>query len=114
MSNQIPDKNYIYKGLLGYNYFPMIALYRDGTPPVFSTEDFTPEVANEMLKENNKHLRKKGYDSIEYRVTRLNQGTRLMHIPHPLPYARLCQCISNNWDKLKHICENPNSHLKPA
>ena len=37
-----------------------------------------------------------------------------MHIPHPLPYARLCQCINKYWKRLQHICENPNSRLKPA
>ena len=117
MSSQIPDKNYIYRGLLGYNYFPMVSQNRDGTPPVFSTVDFTPEVADEMLDMLRRHQledRRKGYDQIEYRVSRFNNVTRLMQIPHPLPYARLCQCILKNWNKLKHICENPNSRLKPA
>ncbi len=117
MNSQIPDKNYIYKGLLGYNYFPMVNQNRDGAPPVFSTVDFTSEVANEMLDMFRSHQledRKNGYDQVEYRVSRFNNVTRLMQIPHPLPYARLCQCISKNWDKLKHICTNPNSRLKPA
>lgn len=112
MNSHIPDKDYIYRGLLGYNYFPMVSQNRDGTPPVFSTVDFTPEVADEML--NQLKDRRKGYDQIEYRVNRFNNVTRLMQIPHPLPYARLCQCILKNWNKLKHICENPNSRLKPA
>ena len=68
---------------------------------------------NEMLTQHG-GPRKKGYDQIEYRATRFNNVTRLMHIPHPLPYARLCKCISENWKKLSHICENPNSQLKPA
>ena len=55
-----------------------------------------------------------GYDQIEYRVTRFNLVTRLMHIPHPAPYARLCKRLWENWDKLSHICENPNSREKPA
>lgn len=117
MNSQIPDKDYIYRGLLGYNYFPMVSQNRDGTPPVFSTVDFTPEVADEMLDMLGRHQlenRRKGYDQIEYRVNRFNNVTRLMQIPHPLPYARLCQCILKNWNKLKHICENTNSRLKPA
>ena len=81
---------------------------------VISTEDFTPDVVNEMLDKYEGAGRHKGYDQIEYRTTRFNNVTRLMHIPHPLPYARLCKCISDNWDKLSHICENCNSRLKPA
>ena len=114
MSNQIPDKDYVYNALLRYNYLPLGKKYPDDIPyKVFSTEDFTPEVANEMLTQHG-GPRKKGYDQIEYRATRFNNVTRLMHIPHPLPYARLCKCISENWKKLSHICENPNSQLKPA
>ena len=114
MRKKIPDKDYMYKGLLGYNYLPMVSQNRDGTPPVFSTEDFTPKIADEMLGKHKPEDRKKGYDQIEYRVSRFNNLPRLMHIPHPLPYARLCQCIKKYWERLKHICENPNSLLKPA
>lgn len=114
MNSPVPDKDYVYRGLLGYNYFPMVSQNRDGTPPVFSTEDFTPEVVDEMLNRHRPENRRGGYDQIEYRVNRFNNVTRLMQIPHPLPYARLCQCISKNWNKLKHICENPDSRLKPA
>ncbi len=114
MKNHIPDKVYIYRGLLGHSYFPMVDLYREGTPPAFITKDFTTEIANEMLDRHSPKSRKNGYDQIEYRVNRFNKVPRLMHIPHPLPYARLCQRISIDWDKLKHICKNPKSHLKPA
>ncbi len=115
MSNQVPDKNYVYSALLRYNYLPIGKVRPDEIPSkIFSTEDFTPKVADEMLKQYGGKLKKKGYDQIEYRATRFNKVTRLMHIPHPLPYARLCKCLSDNWDKLSHICENPNSGLKPA
>lgn len=114
MSNQIPDKDFVYNALLRYNYLPIGKKHPDDIPfPVFSTEDFTPDIADEML-ENYKRKRQDtgkvtGYDQIEYRATRFNLVTRLMHIPHPSPYARLCKCLSENWDKLSYICENPNS-----
>ena len=119
MSNQIPDKDFVYNALLRYNYLPIGKKYPDDIPfPVFSTEDFTPDVANELLE---RYARKRqgkekvnGYDQIEYRATRFNLVTRLMHIPHPSPYARLCKCLSENWDRLSHICENLNSREKPA
>lgn len=115
MNSHIPDKKYIYRGLLGYSYFPMVDSYKEGTPPVFITKGFTIDIANELLNKYPPKKRKTvGYDQINYRVSRFNKVPRLMHIPHPLPYAQLCQQISTHWDKLKHICENPNSRLKPA
>ena len=119
MSNQIPDKYFVYNALLRYNYLPIGKKYPDDIPfPAFSTEDFTPDIADEML-ESDKRKRQdkgkvKGYDQIEYRATRFNLVTRLFHIPHPYPYAYLCKRLSEHWDKLSHICENPNSREKPA
>ena len=119
MSNQLPDKHFVYNALLRYNYLPIGKKYPDDIPfPAFSTEDFTPNIADEML-ENYGRIRQdkgkvKGYDQIEYRATRFNLVTRLFHIPHPYPYAYLCQRLSEHWDKLSHICENCNSREKPA
>ena len=119
MSNQIPDKHFVYNALLRYNYLPIGKKYPDDIPfPAFSTEDFTPNIADEMLK-NYARIRQdkgkvKGYDQIEYRATRFNLVTRFFHIPHPSPYAYLCQRLSEHWDKLSHICENCNSREKPA
>ncbi len=119
MCNQIPDKDFVYNALLRYNYLPIGKKYPDDIPfPAFSTENFTPDIADEML-ENYKRKRQDkgkvtGYDQIEYRATRFNLVTRLFHIPHPSPYARLCKSLSENWDKLSYICENPNSREKPT
>ena len=117
MSNQIPDKDYVYSALLRYNYLPIGKKHPDDIPfKVFSTEDLTPDIANEMVERYAKKRQGKeifrGYDQIEYRTTRFNLVTRLMHIPHPAPYALLCKCLSENWDKLSHICKNPNSREK--
>ena len=119
MSEQLPDEDYVYKALLCYNYLPIGKKHPDDIPfKIFSTEDLTPDIANEMLK-NYQRIRQgkekvKGYDQIEYRATRFNLVTRLMHIPHPSPYACLCKRLSENWDELSHICENPNSREKLA
>ena len=116
MDNQIPDKEYVYNALLRYNYLPIGKKHPDDIPSkVFSTEDFTPEVTDEMIAKY-EPKRDKGFDQIEYRITRFDNMTRMMHIPHPLPYARLCKCISENWDKdqLLRICKNLNSRLKPT
>ena len=119
MRDQIPDKDFVYNALLRYNYLPIGKRHPDDIPlPAFSTEDFTPDIADEMLKNYQRRRQDTdkvpGYDQIEYRATRFNLVPRLMHIPHPAPYARLCKRLSENWDKLSHICENRNSREKPA
>ena len=112
MSVLIPDKGYVYNGLLRYNYLPMVKENLDEIAPVFSTYEFTPEVADIFVQRG--EFRREGYDQIEYRVTRFNNVTRLMHVPHPFPYAWLCKHISENWNNLKHICDNTESQIKPA
>ena len=117
MNNQIPDQDYVYNALLRYNYLPIGQKYLDDIPiKVFSTEDFIPAVADELLKKCEHTKRVDGFDQIEYRKTRFDNLTRLMHIPHPLAYARLCKCIWKNWNRneLIRVCKNPNSRLKPA
>ena len=117
MDNSTPDKDYVYSALLRYNYLPIGKKHPDDIPfKVFSTEDLSPDIANKML-ENDRRKRQgedkyTGYDQIEYRGTRFNLVTRLFHIPHPSPYVFLCQLLSEHWDKLSKICENPNSREK--
>ena len=59
MSNQIPDKNYVYNALLRYNYLPLVNKELDDIPfKIFFTEDFTPAIANQMLEEYGDRKRK--------------------------------------------------------
>ncbi len=104
------DAEYIYDSLLGHNYFPAVKEYRDELPYVFSTYCFNSEIANELLKGS---LAVRDFDYIEYRTTRHTNVTRMMHIPHPLPYARLCKCIYDNWARLEHICDSEHSRIIP-
>lgn len=112
MSELVPDEEYVYSGLLRCNYFPMVKKHLDEIPPVFSTKKFMPQIADDLIQ--TVEPRRKGYDQIEFGATRFNHVTRLMHIPHPFPYARLCKHISKNWDELKHICGNDESQIKPS
>jgi len=115
MSGQIPDKNYVFNGLLRCNYFPMVKEHLDEIPPIFSTKDLTSDIAEDIAEQIFQiAVRRNGYDQIEYRTTRFNGVIRRMHIPHPFPYAHLCKCISDNWENLNHICNNPASQIKPA
>lgn len=109
--SDIPDRDYVYQALLQYNYFPMVKEHRDELPPPFDSEDLTPTIADDLLRQFT--IRRGGYDQIEYRVTRFNNVSRLMHIPHPLPYSQLCRNIADNWNRLDYICTNDNSVIKP-
>lgn len=96
--------------LLRHNYFPFQKKAKEELPPVFSTNTFLPEVAEEL---QNLKLRSGGYDECPYESTRFNNVHRTLSIPHPLPYAHLVSHICVNWDELKHICFNPNSAVSP-
>jgi hypothetical protein len=110
-TNNVPDNEYVYNALLRCNYFPMVKEHLDEIPPIFRTVEFTPAIADSIIKNCNQ--RKSGYDQIDYKTTRFNNVSRFIQIPHPLPYAHLCKCIMDNWDKLDHICTNPLSQIKP-
>lgn len=113
------DRDYVFEGLLGHNYFPMVKERRDDIPPLFSSEGLTPEIGDKLIAQQEsvvtgRHRRVgAGYDQIEYRTTRFNNAKRLMHIPHPGPFARLCGCLRDNWDKIDWICSNDASQIKP-
>ena len=108
-----PSKDYAYEALLRFNYFPMVKNRRDELPPVFSTRKFKPAIADELILKMASQKRKEGFDQIVYRCNRFNNVIRTMHIPHPLPYARLCKVIRDNWKHLKFICKNKTSKIKP-
>lgn len=121
MSFMTIDAQYVYEGLLRYNYFPMVKERRDDIVPVFTTEDFSTDVSDKLIaalqstgQKGGIPRTKDGYDQIEYRTTRFNNVLRLMHIPHPYPFARLCKCIHDHWKCLAHVCTNRHSQIKPA
>lgn len=117
----IPEADYLYEGLLRHNYLPLVKERRDDIPPLFSTEALAPGIGNQLIahydqlrNEDKKRRNQDGFDQIEYRTTRFNNVLRLMHIPHPLPFARLCVRLRDHWDRLEYICTNQRSQIKPA
>jgi hypothetical protein len=113
MSKKRPSKDYAYEALLRFNYFPMVKNRRDELPPVFSTRAFKPDLADELITKMQSQKRKEGFDQIVYRSNRFNNVIRTMHIPHPLPYARMCQTLRDNWKQIKFLCKNKSSKIKP-
>ncbi len=51
MNIQHPNSDYVYNALLRYNCLPIGKKHPDNIPfKAFSTADFTPDIANELLE----------------------------------------------------------------
>lgn len=116
----ILNGEYVFEALLAHNYFPMVKEHRDDIPPLFTTTSLTAKVgkmlincSNGMSASDKKSRASIGFDQIEYRTTRFNNVPRLMHIPHPLPFSRLCGVLRDNWHHLDYVCNNEHSRIKP-
>lgn len=104
------DSNYVKEALLKSNYFPLQKDRNEELPPIFSSELFTADIADELVAIQ---LRTFGYDDLSFNVTRFNNVHRKISIPHPLPYAHLVNTITENWEGISHIEENENSIIRP-
>lgn len=82
-------------------------------PPIFNSEQFTPELANKIINiALDRNRSSDGYDIMPFRRTRHPNVPRNMGIPHPRAYAELAKCLSDNWDtNLISICQSENSDL---
>ncbi len=108
------SKNFLLTALLKENFLPFQKKKKDELPPVFNSLGLTKEVAKDIRNISLSNDRKKfGFDSIQYRATRFNNVPRLLAIPHPKPYVDVCFEIFDHWDKIKHICSNENSLIRP-
>ncbi|VUT27785.1 MAG: Reverse transcriptase (RNA-dependent DNA polymerase) [Candidatus Syntrophoarchaeum sp. GoM_oil] len=104
------DKKFLLKALLQYNYFPSQKKEKEEVPPILNSKCLTPEISEELIKLDN---RKNGYDQVEYKLTRYNNVPRSFNIPHPLPYARLCHSLHENWENIEYILQTENSLAIP-
>lgn len=113
----VDNKEFVLKALLQYNYFPSTRPGKEELPPIFTSECFTPEVAQQLIERERQASAKgrgrAGYDQLEYRLTRYNSVSRLLSIPHPVAHAELCVELHKHWDKLDYIFLNKNSQIKP-
>lgn len=107
------DKDFLLNALLCHNYLPTMRRGKEEIPPFFDTRNLTPEVARELGRQTYRNEQFTGYDQIEYKLTRFNSVGRILSIPHPLPHAKLCLLLQENWENLEYIVGNPNSQIKP-
>lgn len=105
-----PD--FVYEGLLRFNFLPAQRRKREELPPVFNSETFTPLAADALLGMRPKtHAR--GFDLVEYRATKFNGVSRSYHIPHPVGYAQLADCIRRYWPDIEPFQQSSVSMIRP-
>lgn len=107
------ERDFLLNALLCHNYLPTTRRAKEELPPFFSTESFTPDIARELAKLEYRKGQFSGYDQVEYKLTRFNSVGRLLSVPHPLPYAKLCLSLHESWGNFEYIASNPNSQIKP-
>ena len=114
----IPDPEYAHHALLQSDYLPGRSQERDELPPCFSSKLLTPEIANDLVAHTAPRRKAKNQartcDSIAFRLNRHANSTRLLKIPHPEAYVRLCRAIIDQWDDIMtRIEENKESQIVP-
>jgi hypothetical protein len=84
------NKDLVFEKLLKYGLFP------EKISKIFNSESFGSYVLTNGLElYQNNH-----FSDIKFRLTRNNNAPRLLSIPHPAPYYKLCNQLKNNWDKI--------------
>lgn len=106
------DRNFLLNALLRRNYLPNQTKMEEEIPPVFSSESFSNEAAEKLQKAAQRKGVYKGYDSVEYKLTRFSGAPRILSIPHPKAYANLSLIIAANWDEFRYITNGENSMLR--
>ncbi|WP_317203069.1 RNA-directed DNA polymerase [Janthinobacterium sp.] len=106
------EKRFAYEALIRWNYFPNQKIIGE-IPPCFSTKNFTPEIAEILVKSGEPACRKGGYDNVEYLASRYNNIPRPLSLIHPRAYAYLAREIHENWNEIEYIKSNEKSMIKP-
>lgn len=110
MDVEVIEKDLLLDGLLQFNYFPAQKKDKEEIPPIINSLTFSAETANKL---RNLPLRSDGYDQVEYRSTKFNNISRVLSIPHPVPYSKLCYAIYDNWDRFNYITTSSTSLVTP-
>lgn len=71
-------------------------LFSEKLTPIFTSRHFGKWARKNGVNSYNS----KSFSTIRYRLTRNNNAPRIIEIPHPIAYFRLCEQIKNNWSEL--------------
>lgn len=84
--------NQVFEKLLKYGLFP------EKLSKIFSSEDFGTWALNNVITK----YQNPPFSDIKFRLTRNNNAPRILNIPHPAPFYRLCLEIKNNWEAISN------------
>ena len=91
----------LYKGLLAYG------LFSEKLPPIFSSEDFYDFSLNNANKYSGGEC-----DYITFSSMRNINIPRIISIPNPFAYEKLCSTLKQNWDKLQKYFKDKTNNIK--
>ena len=107
------NDDFVLNALLQHNYLPNQSFHKDEFPPIFSSVSFSEDAATRVASEKARSSKPySGYDSVSYKLTRFNNISRALAVPHPKAYVDLSFRIKTSWANISHITENPSSLLK--
>ena len=89
-SIKLLKKDVVFKKLLEYGMFS------EKLTKIFSSESFGKWIRAEGLTK----YKNRSFSVVSFHLTRNNNAPRILEIPHPIAYYRLCNEIKKNW---KHI-----------
>lgn len=111
----ILTKEILEHALLSENYFPRLKARKTELPSLFSSADFTPQVASEVRNKDSLDSARKsiGFSSVQYTQTRHEGTGRVTHIPHPYAHCAVVDSLMEGWDELQALSLNTNSAIRP-
>jgi hypothetical protein len=81
---------------LVYNKLLDFGLFSEKLEAIFTSQEFGKWVRKKKVK----LYQEWDFSLAEYRLTRNNNAPRVLHTPHPIAYARLCESIKSNWKEI--------------
>jgi Leucine-rich repeat (LRR) protein len=87
------DADLVHEKLLSYG------LFSEHLDNIFTSEQFGNWTRQQVPYTK---LLDTSFSMIEYRLTRNNNAPRILQIPHPIAYARLCDKIKTNWESIRN------------
>ena len=87
---KILKKETVFRKLLDYG------LFSEKLDPIFSSLSYGKWIRKHGLK----LYKKRDFSTISFHLTRNNNAPRVIEIPHPISYYRLCNEIKKNWTEI--------------
>lgn len=106
------DSQYIHESLIRRHLFPAVREDKDEIPPVFSSDSLSLPLSQDVygLRSSTKS---DSFSPMNFTFLKFNGNVRTMQIPHPFPYMRFANEVSQNWDSLYPLVQSESSRIRP-